>query len=504
MNIVEDVNRLVSYGLKTGLISDDDVIYVRNRIFEVLEIENFSEDDVRKMNFMPDVDVENLESILKKLLDYAVESNLIEDRISCRDLFDAKLMGTLVARPSEVRKTFWEKYEKSPEEATSWYYGFSSDTDYIRRYRIKKDLKWKSSSEYGDLDITINLSKPEKDPRDIADALKSKSVSYPSCLLCRENEGYSGRIGPAARQNHRIIPIELDGKKWFMQYSPYVYYNEHCIVFEDEHVPMKISGSTFRSLLDFVELFPHYVLGSNADLPIVGGSILTHNHFQGGRYEFPMAKAPAEKYFSIAGFEDVSVAIVKWPMSVLRLCSENKERISSLAERILDAWRAYSDPSVGIFSETDGIPHNTVTPIARKRNGKFELDVVLRNNITTKEHPLGLFHPHEELNHIKKENIGLIEVMGLAVLPSRLKGELSLMKEKVLSGEDFSMDDDIGKHHAWFSEFSQKYSEINSLNIDSIFQNEVAVVFMNVLSDCGVFKRTSCGLKAFENFISSI
>ena len=444
-----------------------------------------------------------LEDILKDILDWAVENGRIEEGTTSRDLFDTELMGRLTPRPSQVIREFQARYEESPETATDWYYKFSQDTDYIRRYRIAKDVKWVAPTPYGDLDITINLSKPEKDPRAIAAAKTAPQGGYPKCQLCRENEGYAGRMNHPARQNHRVIPITIDGKDWFFQYSPYVYYNEHCIVFNGAHVPMKIDRSAFRKLLDFVKQFPHYFVGSNADLPIVGGSILSHDHFQGGRYTFAMEKAPVEKAVSFPGFEDIECGIVKWPMSVIRLRSADDDRLVDLAEKILTTWRGYTDEAAFIFAETDGEPHNTITPIARMRDGKFELDLVLRNNLTTEEYPLGVYHPHQELHHIKKENIGLIEVMGLAVLPSRLKGELAALADALVEGRDIRADEALEKHADWAEELKTRYTFTRE-NAMEILQKEVGVVFAKVLEHAGVYKCTDEGRAAFLRFISSV
>ena len=440
---------------------------------------------------------------MKDLLDWAVENGRIEDDTTSRDLFDTELMGRLTPRPSQVIRAFRTRYEESPEAATDWYYQFSQDTDYILRYRIAKDVKWVAPTPYGDLDITINLSKPEKDPRAIAAAKTAPQGGYPKCQLCRENEGYAGRMNHPARQNHRIIPITIDGKDWFFQYSPYVYYNEHCIVFNGQHVPMKIDRSAFRKLLDFVKQFPHYFVGSNADLPIVGGSILSHDHFQGGRYTFAMEKAPVEKAVSFPGFEDVECGIVKWPMSVIRLRSADDDRLVDLAEKILTTWRGYTDEAAFIFAETDGEPHNTITPIARMRDGKFELDLVLRDNITTEEYPLGVYHPHQELHHIKKENIGLIEVMGLAVQPSRLKGELADLADAFVEGRDIRADEALEKHNHWAEELKTRYT-FTKENAMDILQKEVGVVFATVLEHAGVYKCTDEGRTAFLRFINSM
>ena len=432
-----------------------------------------------------------------------MENGRIEDDTTSRDLFDTELMGRLTPRPSQVIRAFRTRYEESPEAATDWYYQFSQDTDYILRYRIAKDVKWVAPTPYGDLDITINLSKPEKDPRAIAAAKTASQGGYPKCQLCRENEGYAGRMNHPARQNHRIIPITIDGKDWFFQYSPYVYYNEHCIVFNGQHVPMKIDRSAFRKLLDFVKQFPHYFVGSNADLPIVGGSILSHDHFQGGRYTFAMEKAPVEKAVSFPGFEDVECGIVKWPMSVIRLRSADDDRLVDLAEKILTTWRGYTDEAAFIFAETDGEPHNTITPIARMRDGKFELDLVLRDNITTEEYPLGVYHPHQELHHIKKENIGLIEVMGLAVQPSRLKGELADLADAFVEGRDIRADETLEKHNHWAEELKTRYT-FTKENAMDILQKEVGVVFATVLEHAGVYKCTDEGRTAFLRFINSM
>ncbi len=503
MTIYENINALTGYALTTGLIKNEDAVFTQNRLLELFDLDGFESPE--QALEIPETQVSDLERILKEMLDYAGEKKLFNDEsIVYRDLFDTKIMGLLVARPSDVQKEFWEHYRKSAKEATDWYYKFSQDTDYIRRYRVCKDLKWQSKTEYGDMDITINLSKPEKDPKAIAAALNAKQSGYPSCLLCKENEGYRGRVNHAARQNHRIIPITLNGKEWGLQYSPYVYYNEHCIVFSYEHTPMKISKDTFKTLFDFLKLFPHYTVGSNADLPIVGGSILTHNHYQGGNYEFAMARAPIEESFCVKGYKDVKAGIVKWPMSVIRLDGKNPEHVIELADHILTAWRSYTDKEAFIFAETEGNPHNTITPIARKRGKLFELDLVLRNNITTEEHPLGVYHPHASLHHIKKENIGLIEVMGLAVLPSRLKKELKDLGNAIVNKKDLHSDEVLSKHASWVEEFTPKYASqggITEANVEKILQDEVALVFSKVLEDAGVYKRTPEGKEAFHKFI---
>ncbi|MCD7954848.1 MAG: UDP-glucose--hexose-1-phosphate uridylyltransferase [Lachnospiraceae bacterium] len=592
--IQKNIAKLVQYGLVTGLIAPEDAIYTANRILELLKIDSLDEAAEAEINAAaaakaaaddkamdlraaagvsaaagvpgegsdsPDL-IAQLPDILGGICDYAYEAGILEENtIGYRDLFDTKVMSLLVDRPSNVIRHFQELYQKDPKLATDAYYKFSQDTDYIRRYRIARDMKWVAPTEYGDLDITINLSKPEKDPKAIAAARNAKQSAYPKCQLCVENEGYAGRLNHPARQNHRIIPVTINGSPWYFQYSPYVYYNEHCIVFNSQHVPMKIERATFAKLLDFVTQFPHYFVGSNADLPIVGGSILSHDHFQGGHYEFAMAKAPIEKKITFSGYEDVEAGIVKWPMSVIRIRSEQTERLIDLADKILQAWRGYTDESAFIFARTkieventaaDGKtgsasgaqaakseqagkdsseaaaqmedadtvvwePHNTITPIARKRGDKFELDLVLRNNITTEEHPLGVFHPHAELHHIKKENIGLIEVMGLAVLPARLKGELEHLKDTMVEGRDISGDEELSKHAVWVEELKLKYRNSTSTavneagvicfargDIDRIIEDEVGLVFSKVLEHAGVYKRTSEGQAAFLRFVECV
>lgn len=496
--IQKRIMQLIQYGLNTGLIEPEDRIYTTNRLLELFELEEFEEAEERP-------EEAELEEILAGMLDYAYEKGLLpENSVGYRDLFDTKIMGMLVPRPSEVIRTFEEKYQQSPKEATDYFYKLSQDSDYIRRYRICKDQKWIAPTKYGDLDITINLSKPEKDPKAIAAAKNAKQSGYPKCLLCIENEGYAGRINHPARQNHRIIPVTINASRWGFQYSPYVYYNEHCIVFNAKHIPMKIEHDTFCKLFDFVKQFPHYFVGSNADLPIVGGSILSHDHFQGGQYEFAMAKAAVERFFTVKGFEDVKAGIVNWPMSVIRISSENPERLIALADRILEAWRGYTDESAFIYAKTEDEPHNTITPIARKRGEEFELDLVLRNNITTKEHPLGVYHPHAKLHHIKKENIGLIEVMGLAVLPARLKGEMEQLAEAIVSGADIRSNEVLEKHADWVEEFLPRYEKVDQENIMKILHKEIGDVFMQVLEDAGVYKRTPEGREAFDRFVAAI
>ena len=495
--VYEAIKKLVTYGMETGLISEEEKIYSTNLILDVLKLDDYEE---------PEENYEKveLEPVLKELLDYAVEKGLIEDSVVYRDLFDTRLMNCLMPRPSQVIKAFKEKYAASPKEATDYYYKLSRDSDYIRRYRVCKDMKWVTKTEYGDIDITINLSKPEKDPKAIAAAKLAKQSGYPKCQLCRENEGYAGRTNHPARENHRIIPITINGGQWGFQYSPYVYYNEHCIVFNGQHVPMKVERATFVKLFDFIKLFPHYFIGSNADLPIVGGSILSHDHFQGGNYEFAMAKAPVEREFTVKGYEDVKAGIVKWPLSVIRLSCTDEKRIIDLADHILKAWRGYTDEEAYVFAETDGEPHNTITPIARKRGDMYELDLALRNNITTPECPFGLYHPHNELHHIKKENIGLIEVMGLAVLPSRLKEEMEILSDYIVDGKDIRSNEKIEKHADWVDEFRPKYPVINAGNVDAVLKEEIGIVFKKVLEDAGVFKRDAKGQAAFDRFTGTL
>ena len=489
------VNALIQYGLDTGLICPGDETYVFNRLLEILRLDEAEESGTAAPS--------SLAEILEVLTDDAVRRGVIEDNITARDLFDTALMGALTPWPHEVRERFAALYAESPRAATDWYYKFCCDTNYIRRDRIAKDLKWVYESEYGPLDITINLSKPEKDPRAIAAARLAPQAGYPKCLLCAENEGYAGRMNHPARQNHRVIPLTIAGKPWFWQYSPYVYYNEHCIVFNSLHTPMKIEKAAFQKLLDFVTLFPHYFVGSNADLPIVGGSILSHDHFQGGHYEFAMAKAPIEQELTFEGFEDIQAGIVKWPMSVIRLTGEDRERIADLADKILGCWRGYTDEEAVIYAETEGVPHNTITPIVRRRGSAYQIDLVLRNNLTTEEYPLGLYHPHQELHHIKKENIGLIEVMGLAVLPSRLKTELASLREAMLEGRDLRADPALAAHADWAEDILRR-REFTAENAEAVLREEVGHVFMLVLEHAGVYKRTPEGRAAFLRFIDSV
>ena len=492
------VKKLVQYGLDTGLITEVDRIYATNQILDVLKLDDYEDTDISGEEI-------GLEQVLEELMDYAHETGVLpEDSVTYRDLFDTRLMNCLMPRPSEVVDKFWRHYENSPVEATDYFYKLSQDSNYIRRYRVCKDLKWKVETKFGDLDITVNLSKPEKDPKAIAAAKLAKQSGYPKCLLCMENVGYAGRTNHPARNNHRVIPITVNNSQWGFQYSPYVYYNEHCIVFNGQHVPMKIEKQTFQKLFDFVKMFPHYFLGSNADLPIVGGSILSHDHFQGGHYTFAMAKAGIEQHFTMKGFEDVEAGIVYWPMSVLRLRAEDPDRLIELGDRVLKAWRGYTDEDAFIYAETDGEPHNTITPIARKNGDRFELDLVLRNNITTEEFPLGVYHPHQELHHIKKENIGLIEVMGLAVLPSRLKTELQLLADYIVEGKDIRSEESIAKHADWVEKFLPGYDQVDRDNVMEILQKEVGLVFEQVLEDAGVYKCTKEGRDAFGRFLRSV
>ena len=493
----EAITKLVDYAVQEGLVEENEYIWAVNTILDVLKLDDYTPVpwDHQQVELAP---------VLEALLDDAYDRGVLtENSVVYRDLFDTEIMGRLTPRPSEVIDKFQKLCARDPKRATDWYYAFSQSTNYIRRDRIAKDVQWKAPTEYGELDITINLSKPEKDPKAIAAAKNLPASAYPRCQLCTENEGYAGRVNHPARQNHRIVPITINGSPWFLQYSPYVYYNEHCICLNSEHTPMKIDRACFAKLLDFVRQFPHYFVGSNADLPIVGGSILAHDHFQGGHYTFAMEKAPVETPFTFPGYEDVAAGIVKWPMSVVRIASENPERLIDLADQILLAWRGYTDEEAVILAETDGEPHNTITPIARMRDGKYELDLVLRNNLTTEEHPLGLYHPHAELHHIKKENIGLIEVMGLAVLPARLKEELAAVADALASGADLRSSELTAKHADWAEGFSGNYT-ITAENALDIVQKETGLVFAQVLEHAGVYKRTPEGKEAFLRFLRSL
>ena len=497
--IYEAIDKLISYGILTELIEESDKIYVRNRLLALLKLDSYEETGAKCES------VEELEEILDAITDYAVENGLIEiDSILYRDIFDTAVMDVLTPYPSTVINKFNELFKNSSKDATDYFYKLSCDSNYIRRKRIKKDVKWTVDSEYGEIEITINRSKPEKDPKAIAAAKFSQDVSYPNCQLCVDNEGYEGRVNHPARQNHRIIPLEICGQKWGFQYSPYVYYNEHCILLNSEHVPMVIDRSVFSKLLDFIKQFNHYMIGSNADLPIVGGSILSHEHFQGGNHIFAMHKAESERFYKFDGFEDVEISTLKWPMSVIRLKSENTDKLVELSDKILAAWRSYTDEDAFIFAETDGEKHNTITPIASRSDGKFVMDLVLRNNITTDEHPFGVYHPHSELHHIKKENIGLIEVMGLAVLPSRLVEELDAVADAVIKGKDMAANEKTSAHKIWAEEVVRNHPEISSSNVEDILRQEVGKVFVNVLEHAGVYKRDESGRKAFCRFVNQI
>ena len=501
INIYVEIEKLLAFALSAGLIEEEDKVYSRNSLLSVFNLDDCEEVSIENLP------IEKPYEILDRMCSWAAEKGIIEDTFDERDLFDTKIMGEITPRPSEVIKKFKKDYEISPEKATDNYYAFSQNTNYIRTDRIAKNLHWLADTEYGDIEITVNLSKPEKDPRDIAKAKLAPQSSYPKCLLCKENEGYAGRMNHPARQNHRIIPVTLTNEPWFLQYSPYVYYNEHCILFSGEHRPMKISRGSFERVLEFVDIFPHYFVGSNADLPIVGGSILSHDHFQGGHHDFPMAKACAEETFTIKGFEDVAVEKVKWPMSVIRLRGKSKEKLVELSDKILTAWRGYSDEKCDIFAFTGDTPHNTITPIARKKGTEYEIDLVLRNNRTSEEYPLGIFHPHQELHHIKKENIGLIEVMGLAVLPGRLKEEMGILAELMVkpnASELIRGNEKVEKHADWCDEILKKYNDITAENIENIIKIEIGVTFSKVLENAGVYKQDENGKEGYRRFINSL
>mgnify|MGYP004618326363 FL=1 len=495
--IYDVLQELINYGIKNNLIEKEDEIVVRNQLIDTIGLESW--ENPEKIS-----ETRSIQKILDDIIEYSCKNGIIPETNASKDLFDTKIMGIFTPLPSSVRKKFYSEYENSPKNATEWYYKFSKDVNYVRSERIEKDIKWKYNCEYGELDITINMSKPEKDPRDIANAKKSKAVNYPKCQLCLENEGYAGRSNHPARQNLRPVPVEVLGKEWYLQYSPYGYYNEHCILFNKEHTPMVIDKDVFGKLFDFVEKFPHYFIGSNADLPIVGGSILTHEHFQGGNYTFAMAKAPVEYEFKLDNYPDVKSGIVKWPMSVIRLSSENRQSLEKASAEILEKWRKYTDADVSIYAETDGEPHNTITPIARKKGDIFEIDLVLRNNLTTEERPFGLYHPNESLHHIKKENIGLIEVMGLAVLPSRLSSELEELRKAMLECKNIYQIDSLKHHAEWADEVKAKHPEFNEANSKEIIETETGLVFKKVLEDSGVFKRNEEGKKAFIKFTETL
>ena len=489
------IGELAEYGVKTGLIPESERNYAINLLLDIFHEDAYEANETKG---------EELEDILKGLLDIAVDKGLIEDSIVNRDLFDTRLMNAITPRPGEVIRKYQELFARSPKDATDWFYKFCGDSDYIRRYRAKKDVKWTVDTDFGVLDITINLAKPEKDPKAIAAAAKMAQSSYPKCQLCVENMGYAGRLNHPARQTLRIMPITINGSEWGFQYSPYGYYNEHCILLNGEHVPMAINEDCFKKMFDFISQYPHYMIGSNADLPIVGGSILSHDHDQGGNYEFAMAKAPIEKAFKFKGFEDVEAGIVKWPMSVIRLRCADHKRLTQLSSKILAAWRAYTDEAAFVFAETDGVPHNTITPIARKKGDSFEIDLVLRNNITTDEHPMGVYHPHKQYHHIKKENIGLIEVMGLAILPSRLVSELEAVKNAILNNDDLRASELTASHADWVEEFLPNHPEFNADNAMDIIKEETGKVFLHVLEDAGVYKCTPEGREAFMRFLESV
>lgn len=496
-DIQHEISRLLHFARQKGLIAPEDEVYAANRLLDVLHVEEYVPEEV-------DETLETATPILQCMLDYAAEKGLIEGTTDERDLFDTRIMDYVMPRPSEVVRAFRAYYEESPREATDYYYALSIASNYIRKARIDKNIAWKTATEFGDLDVTINLSKPEKDPRDIAKAKLAKAAGYPKCLLCRENEGYAGRVNHPARETHRLIPLDLAGHPWFLQYSPYTYYNEHCIVLNSDHVPMVISRETFENLTAFLEIFPHYFAGSNADLPIVGGSILSHDHYQGGRYTFAMERAAVEQEYTFANYPQVRAGRVKWPMSTLRLTSSDKGALIDLATAILAAWRTYSDASADILAETDA-PHNTITPIARRRGTDFEFDLVFRNNRTTAEHPLGLFHPHAEVHHIKKENIGLIEVLGLAILPARLKSEMEQIRAELLRGTaDIAGIADIEKHADWYRSVRAAHTTVTEGNVDGILRDEIGKVFLEVLTHAGVFKRDAAGMAAFDHWIESI
>ena len=497
--INEAIKNLVLYGVENGLIQKTDIVYTINKILEVLQLDDYENVTCERE--------ENLEKILEPMLDYAIDKGLIEENsVVYRDLFDTKIMGCIMPAPSVIISEFWKKYEDTPSSATDYFYKFSMDSDYIRRYRVSKDIRWIKPSIYGEIDMSINLSKPEKDPKAIAAARFIKSSGYPKCLLCRESEGYAGRLNYPARQNHRIIPLKMNGGDWGFQYSPYVYYNEHCIVLNYKHIPMSIGRQTFENLFAFIRQFPKYFVGSNADLPIVGGSILTHDHYQGGCYQFAMEKAQVEEEFTIKGFAGVMAGIVKWPLSVIRLRSSDCDKLIELATHILKKWRGYTDEAAFVYAQTNGEQHNTITPIARMQGTEYELDLAMRNNITTEKYPLGVYHPHEQYHHIKKENIGLIEVMGLAILPSRLKDELEILSDYILSGNiaEIRNDSAVEKHFEWVNEWISDYKEINEDNIMDILKKETGNVFVKVLEDAGVYKCTSEGREAFKRFIKTL
>ena len=492
--IYSALKKLIEYGLKNHLITKDDVFVVQNQSIEILKLTEWKDCEVSLQD-------ETIEDILSPVIAYACENGIIEDTTNSKDNFDTKIMGVFTPFPREVIARFYEEYKKSPENATDWYFDFSKNVNYVRANRIAKDLKWVYSCEYGDLDITINCSKPEKDPKDIAAAKTQTGTKYPKCMLCTENAGFTGTINHPARQNLRPIPLQIVNEPWQVQYSPYGYYNEHCIVFNEKHIPMKIDEYIFDKLFDFLDFCPHYFIGSNADLPIVGGSILSHEHFQGGNYSFAMDRSPIEKEYKLEHFPNINIGIVKWPLSVIRVSGTDRKELANCCNYFLKKWRTYSDEQNGIFAFTDDVPHNTITPIARKNGNLYECDLVLRNNITTEERPLGVFHPNPSLHHIKKENIGLIEVMGLAVLPSRLAKEIELLEQALLEKKDISSIPDLQKHAEWSEDVVKRHEELCKDNIRHILEQKIGNVFLQVLCDAGVYKRTEEGQKAFEKFI---
>lgn len=494
-----EINRLIQFALNQELISQEDIEYVGNRIIDILQLSEF--------NYKPqEIDDPYPSHILEKILDDAAKRGVLaQDSVEYRDLLDTKIMDCLMPKPSEVIKTFNQLYDQNPQKATDYYYHLSRVSNYVRTSRVAKDENWQVTTPYGVLDMTINLSKPEKDPKVIAMAKQLPSSNYPKCLLCKENVGYAGTLNHPARQNHRIIPVDLQGEQWFLQYSPYVYYNEHCIILKSEHEPMKISRLTFERLLAFVQQYPHYFIGSNADLPIVGGSILTHDHFQGGAHAFAMERAEALRTFQVPGFTKVQIEFINWPLSVLRVKGSNPNDLTGLATQVLNHWREYSDESLGILAHTDGVPHQTITPIARYKNGQYELDLVLRNNRVSEIHPDGIFHAHAKFHHLKKENIGLIEVMGLAVLPGRLKGELEVIKTALLQRNPAKLKDaGLEKHESWLKELFNRYETVSDLEIDSIIKREVGLKFAEILECCGVYKLNPEGLSGVERFMDSL
>lgn len=487
------INQLINYGLENQMISLYDVDYSINMLLDLFKLDCFERTTVEKIDYY---------LLIEDMLDYAVKVGLIEDNITERDLFDTKIMNCIMPRPSEVVNKFYQLYDENKQKATQYFYDLSIHSNYIRKARTDKNIKFSHYYKYGDIQISINLSKPEKDPKEIAKAKLAKSTGYPKCLLCKENVGYAGNMNHPARQTHRIIPLDLNGKTYNFQYSPYVYYNEHCIIFNNEHVPMVINRQTFENLFTFIEKFPHYMIGSNADLPIVGGSILTHDHYQGGRHRFPMQDASVIKEIEIKGYENIKVQMLNWPLSTLRLTADDKEVLVDLSDKILNHWINYDDVSCDILSHTNDVRHNTVTPIARMDNNRYQIDIVLRNNRTNDEHPLGIFHPHAKHHHIKKENIGLIEVMGLAVLPARLKDELECLKLCLLKKKCIDDLESLKKHKEWF-EYLQTL-EFDEQSIDEFIEKEVTKKFVSVLENAGVYKMNQKGKEGFTRFVDSL